>query len=291
MEIMRSNELNEKLNIQPRSKSDIGKCLDRAKKDAYAKQKFIEDNRLVYNKKENVYDCHGDVTVEEEHLTQNGIIPVKLGHVLGNFFCYNTSIKSLTNSPARVNGGFNCHECKNLKSLKGAPIYVGKDFDCVKCENLESLEGAPEYVGLAFMCHSCTSLKNLMGAPEYVGGTFTCGGCTNLETLEGAPQKVGGDFACHECGKLTSLKGAPEYVGKDLFVRDCDNLETLEGAPEYVSETFYCLFCKKLAIDTEHFYSKMPKHIKEIRIKDLKFGRFVTRIAKKYSKFISVYEH
>ena len=95
----------------------------------------------------------------------------------------NKSITSLTNGLFRwgkVDGFFDCGNCKNLKSLEGAPKEVGRDFDC---------------------CY-CNGLIDLKGAPEKVGGDFVCSGCENLITLEGAPEKVRNEIFCANCNNL-----------------------------------------------------------------------------------------
>ena len=117
----------------------------------------------------------------------------------------NKSITSLTNGLFRwgkVDGFFDCGNCKNLKSLEGAPEEVGDHFYCGYCDKLTTLEGAPKIVGSGFYCESCINLKSLEGAPEKVEGVFNCNYCDKLTSLKGASKNVGGNFECRKCNNL-----------------------------------------------------------------------------------------
>ena len=149
-------------------------------------------------------------------------------------------------APQKVDGYFDCSECKSLTSLKGAPQEVGGYFSCSGCESLASLEGAPQEVSGDFNCGGCNSLTSLEGAPQKVNRNFDCRDCKYLTSLEGAPREVGGDFDCHYCVSLTSLEGAPQKVNKNFYCDNCTSLTSLEGAPQEVSGNFFCYGCDSL---------------------------------------------
>jgi hypothetical protein len=56
-------------------------------------------------------------------------IPVRFGHVTGNFYCHDTNITSLAGAPRSVGGNFYCNKTK-ITSLAGAPKSVGRSFYC-----------------------------------------------------------------------------------------------------------------------------------------------------------------
>jgi hypothetical protein len=77
-------------------------------------------------------------------------LPVKFGHVSGDFSCGYTQLTSLTGAPHSVGGNFNCN-ANLLKSLDGAPQTVGSNFRCI-ANPLTSLTGAPTSIGGEFWC-------------------------------------------------------------------------------------------------------------------------------------------
>jgi hypothetical protein len=96
-------------------------------------------------------------------------LPVRFGHVGGNFFCGSNQLKTLEGAPGHVGGYFDC-SFNQLKTLDGAPGHVGGDFFC-GLNQLTSLEGAPGHVGGDFFC-GLDQLTSLEGAPGHVGGEF-----------------------------------------------------------------------------------------------------------------------
>ena len=133
-----------------------------------------------------------------------------------SIFISNNNIISLTNGLfkfGKINGTFDCSNCKNLKSLEGGPIEVGGTFDCSNCKNLKSLEGGPIEVGGDFDCSNCYNLKSLEGSPKVVGRDFYCNGCENLKSLKGGPETVDRHFNCVWCPNIISLKDSPKKIG------------------------------------------------------------------------------
>ena len=185
---------------------------------------------LVYNEATGLYDCDGDIKVEQDLVSPNGKLIIKFGVVKGDFICESLQLTSLEEAPQKVGGDFYCRY-NQLTSLEGASKEVGGDFSC-SYNNLTSLEGAPQTVDGDFDCHN-NNLTSLEGAPQKVGGYFDCS-YNKLTSLEGAPQKVGGGFYCN-ANKLTSLEGAPQEVGGD----------------------FYC-YENDIVFDETHFYGCLP---------------------------------
>jgi hypothetical protein len=72
-------------------------------------------------------------------------IPLKFGHVSGDFNCSYNQLTSLEGAPKSVGGGFYC-SYNQLTSLEGAPKSVGGSFYC-RNNQLITLEGIPKSVG------------------------------------------------------------------------------------------------------------------------------------------------
>lgn len=107
-----------------------------------------------------------------------GRLPLKFGHVKGNFLCSGLDLTTLEGSPHTVGGSFHA-TLNKLTDLQGAPQIVNYSFFCDNNE-LTSLIGGPREVGFRFACDHNTELKSLIGAPKKVEKEFTCYGCTNL---------------------------------------------------------------------------------------------------------------
>ena len=115
------------------------------------------------------YDLENDKKIVEEWIKDNYTITGKLTisddfvvNCTGGVTVDNKSIDSLTNGLFRwgkVDGFFDCGDCKNLTSLKGAPEEVGGSFWCNHCGRLETLEGAPEKTGFDLNWYGCKKLK------------------------------------------------------------------------------------------------------------------------------------
>jgi hypothetical protein len=140
-------------------------------------------------------------------------LPVRFGHVSGDFLCYNNQLITLEGAPGHVGRGFDCSSNK-LITLDGAPGHVGGRFSCAY-NQLSTLEGAPGHVGGSFSC-AYNQLSALDGAPGHVGGSFYCH-YNQLFTLNDAPDHVSSDFYCHG-NQLKTLDDAPGHVGGEFWV-------------------------------------------------------------------------
>jgi hypothetical protein len=70
-----------------------------------------------------VVDVAGDARLK----TLTSQLPVRFGHVSGNFYCSYNSLTSLDGAPRSVGGNFMCHN-NSLTTLDGAPASVGGKF-------------------------------------------------------------------------------------------------------------------------------------------------------------------
>lgn len=94
--------------------------------------------------KDGIY--YGDFIIDEKFIKYNKLdIPFKIKEMTGDFYCIDTSLSSLENSPEKIRGGFYCFSNK-LTNLLYSPKYIGKNFNC-SSNNITSLEGCPKYVG------------------------------------------------------------------------------------------------------------------------------------------------
>jgi hypothetical protein len=200
----------------------------------YLCTKYLIENYSI--NKDGSVDVDGVVFLSSEKLTK---LPLKFGKV-GNFYCSENKLTSLSGAPFEVGGDFYC-PYNQLTSLSGAPREVGGDFYC-HYNNLMSLEGSPLEVGGHFDCHS-NQLTSLEGSPREVGGEFYCKN-NQLTSLEGSPRSVGGNFNCRE-NQLTSLEGIYKYISgnincKSNILRDVKGIKDgwrgdfhVEGNPVY----------------------------------------------------------
>jgi hypothetical protein len=141
---------------------------------------------------EGTFDCSGKGL--------KSLSGISFGHVIGNFYCYNNQLTSLSGAPQTVDGHFYCGG-NQLTTLVGAPQTVDGDFSCSR-NHLTTLAGSPQTVDGDFYCSS-NQLTTLVGAPQTVDGDFYCGG-NQLTSLAGAPQTVSGGF---DCDSFTLQKG------------------------------------------------------------------------------------
>jgi hypothetical protein len=130
------------------------------------KKHFDVDGTSTINN-QGLVDVIGNVSWESK-LTE---LPVKFGHVSGEFSCGHRQLTSLTGAPHSVDGSFSCIG-NQLTSLAGAPESVGGYFGC-SYNQLKSLDGAPHSVGSDFRCIG-NPLTSLTGAPTSIGGEFYC---------------------------------------------------------------------------------------------------------------------
>lgn len=72
-------------------------------------------------------------------------------HVAGSFYANQNHLKTLQNSPSKVDWHFDC-AMNNLADFVGGPDHVGHYFSCSH-NPLTSLKGIPKYVGGDFYAH------------------------------------------------------------------------------------------------------------------------------------------
>jgi hypothetical protein len=106
-------------------------------------------------------DVDGDVRFD----SRRDRLPVKFGHVSGDFKISNTHLVTLANSPRSVSGEFNCSG-NQLASLTGAPDSVGA-IDCIG-NPLTSLDGFPSQIQnwAALLYDQNLPLMRLLNAPR-----------------------------------------------------------------------------------------------------------------------------
>ena len=168
----------------------------------------------------------------------NGLF--KWGRIDGNFECKDCKkIKTLENGPEYVEGNFICWRCENLESLNMENLEVRKNFNIIMCPKLKSLEGGPIKVTGDFNCRQ-SSLESLKGAPMRVWGDFIADGSKDLESLDMETELVHGDFIIDKCTKLKSLKGSPEKVDGNFRCRECPQLNDSTGVSKYIGGNLSC---------------------------------------------------
>jgi hypothetical protein len=159
-------------------------------------------------------------------------------HIKGDFDVSFNILKSLNNSPVKVDGAFKCRYNKNLKSLVGGPKEV-KSLIANNC-SLRDLNGIPnfsapiyKYINTGNIDLSSNQLTSLVGLPTKVFGKLSIYNNPGLKTLNGCSEHIKGDFEALWL-PITNCIGGPKYVGGDLYLYDTD-INSLEGFPEEVS--------------------------------------------------------
>lgn len=116
-------------------------------------------------------DTHAvNVKAHEIRLKVKKRIPIKMGTVIGRFFCDKCELDSLQNAPHTVTDNFSCHS-NYLSSLVGGPQSVGSHsmgggtYSC-SYNFLKNFEGAPidftgYFVGVGQMGEGFTSVDGL----------------------------------------------------------------------------------------------------------------------------------
>jgi hypothetical protein len=157
-------------------------------------------------------------------------------HIKGDFDVSFNVLKSLNNSPAKVDGAFKCMFNKNLKSLVGGPKEVGNIivYNC----SLRDLNGFPKISKPnGHIDISGNQLTSLVGLPTIVVGKLSIYNNPGLKTLAGCPELVRGDFEALWL-PITNCIGGPKYVGGDLYLHDTE-INSLEGFPKEVTGNVY----------------------------------------------------
>lgn len=156
-------------------------------------------------------------------------------HVKGNFNVSYNVLKSLNNSPVKVDGEFRCMYNKNLKSLVGGPKEV-KSLIANNC-SLRDLNGIPNFIEKYYFESgnidlSSNQLTSLVGLPTKVFGKLSIYNNPGLKTLNGCSEHIKGDFEALWL-PITNCIGGPKYVGGDLYLYDTE-INSLEGFPKEV---------------------------------------------------------
>ena len=113
-------------------------------------------------------DVQGHVAIRNSYTHDK--IPVKFGHVQGLFDARDVGLRSLENSPTRVDGGFKVSG-NLLTSLAHAPVYVGGDFEANDNPRLTNLDFAHTHVAHDLDIQNC-ALTNLNSCAQVKGGVW-----------------------------------------------------------------------------------------------------------------------
>ena len=160
-------------------------------------------------------------------------------HVKGDFDVSFNILRSLNNSPVKVDGAFKCIYNKNLKSLVGGPKEV-KSLNANNC-SLRDLSGIPNFstplINTGNIDLSSNQLTSLVGLPTKVFGKLSIYNNPGLKTLNGCSEHIKGDFEALWLS-ITNCIGGPKYVGGDLYLHDTE-INSLEGFPKEVTCNVY----------------------------------------------------
>jgi hypothetical protein len=157
-------------------------------------------------------------------------------HIKGDFDVSFNVLKSLNNSPVKVDGAFKCMYNRNLKSLLGGPKEVGNII--VHNCSLRDLNGFPKIKkDNGHVDVSGNRLTSLVGLPKIVVGKLSIYNNPGLKTLTGCPELVRGDFEALWL-PITNCIGGPKYVMGDLYLHDTE-INSLEGFPKEVTGNVY----------------------------------------------------
>jgi hypothetical protein len=160
-------------------------------------------------------------------------------HVKGDFDVSLNILRSLNNSPVKVDGAFKCMYNKNLKSLVGGPKEV-KSLNANNC-SLRDLNGIPNFstplINTGNIDLSSNQLTSLVGLPTKVFGKLSIYNNPGLKTLNGCSEHIKGDFEALWLS-ITNCIGGPKYVGGDLYLHDTE-INSLEGFPKEVTGNVY----------------------------------------------------
>jgi hypothetical protein len=157
-------------------------------------------------------------------------------HIKGDFDVSFNVLKSLNNSPVKVDGAFKCMYNRNLKSLLGGPKEVGNII--VHNCSLRDLNGFPKIKKAnGHVDVSGNRLTSLVGLPKIVVGKLSIYNNPGLKTLNGCSEHIKGDFEALWLS-ITNCIGGPKYVGGDLYLHDTE-INSLEGFPKEVTGNVY----------------------------------------------------
>lgn len=192
-------------------------------------------------------DVYGDVDLSFH--TKD--IKYKFGKVTGNFTCIYTDLKSLINSPRRVEGDYDISNNK-LTSLEFCPEYVGGKFKAEK-NQISSLKFLPDYLGGEINLNN-NLLTTLQGLPERVNGALKVGN-NKIGSIDFLPKIVTGTLLIHR-NPISSLYGMPAYPYHLLSLMHTevpDAIRDLTKVLDYGKVEIFCKFQAYYEVWTPEF--------------------------------------
>lgn len=105
-------------------------------------------------------DVDGSVDLKRSRLD---VLPIKFGHVSGDFWVDDNQLISLIGAPESVAGDFSC-ESNGLLTLLHGPSSVGGDYFC-SANQLTDLAHLPTHMGGGLFC-SNNKITSLAGIPK-----------------------------------------------------------------------------------------------------------------------------
>jgi hypothetical protein len=150
-------------------------------------------------------DVQGDVDIKFKNLNR---LPLKFGHIDGNFKCDGVNLQSLKGAPEYVRYNFSCNN-NYLTSLEYSPNYVGGTLDCSN-NKLSDLKYCSEIVGRDLVC-KMNKLKSLNGMPREFWGRLNCSN-NQLNDFSGVSERFRGEIYANS-NFLKNIKGFKYFDG------------------------------------------------------------------------------
>lgn len=151
-----------------------------------------------------------DYELDEEYFSELKKLPIKFGHITGDFFIETGyELTTMEGFPRSCESFYFKSFSPKIKSLKGGPTHVSSHYSVSSYGAITSLEGGPGYVGGDFDL-SENPVTSLKGSPNQIGGDFSGDGF-RITSLKGCTQNIGGDLMLTQT-LLTSLIGFPRTV-------------------------------------------------------------------------------
>ena len=198
-------------------------------------------------------DVRGDVKFDSSMIDKRfNILPVKFGHVTGDFSVAHCGINSMVGFPEKVDGDFDI-EGNQITSLEDGPAHVGKTYNAKGNKQLTILLGWPKFIGGDAIFEACNiqSMRGI-GAGSTVVGSLQMSRNPGLRRIDGFPERVQckptaltyndafgdddqmGYVDFSNCDIMTTV-GLPEEIDGDLFMRENKHLDDLVGFPRKVA--------------------------------------------------------
>ena len=184
-----------------------------------------------------------NVTLSQLYLKELPEILKGVHIVDGGFYIIRNNLRSLKNSPEKVDFVFDCSDNKSLTSFIEGPKEVGR----VDARNsgFRTLEGFPKVIkrqglyglNLGNIDISGNRLTSLVGLPETVDGTLSIFGNSNLKSLEGCSKVIKVNFEAVWL-PIKNMIGGPVEIEKDCYLNNTA-IDSIEGFPEYIGGNLY----------------------------------------------------